>query len=165
MSLYVLITLSIGKNENEVINIGISILVLFIAVPIAIYSSYRQLKTWDDRYEPVESIDLEFQKTESPIEIRLLKALRINGYYPRTQVPCGKFRIDIAFPVQKLAIECDGAAFHSTPKQKAHDRKKDTFLRKHGWKVLRFTGSQINGRMGYCLKRIEGELRKRQVLF
>lgn len=136
-----------------------AILILFTAVPIAIYSSYRQLKTWD-RTQEVPQVDWERKKTESPIERRLLFALRSRGYYPRTQVPCGKYSIDIAFPVQRITIECDGKTYHSSPQQKAHDRKKDRFLRKNGWRVLRFTGSQINGKMGYVIKRIEGELNK-----
>lgn len=97
-------------------------------------------------------------KCESPIETRLYGALTTRGYYVRTQVPCGKYRIDIALPQYKLAIECDGKAFHSSLPQKAHDRRKNAYLRKSGWKVLRFSGSQINGNIAKVIRRIEDNI-------
>lgn len=91
---------------------------------------------------------------ESYIERRLYNALVYNGYTVHTQVPCGSYRIDLALPAYRVAIECDGKAYHSTPQQKAHDRRKNAYLRRHGWKVLRFSGSAINGNLGRVLKRI-----------
>ncbi|MED1202552.1 endonuclease domain-containing protein [Heyndrickxia acidicola] len=93
-------------------------------------------------------------KCESPIETRLYNSLVFNGYYVQTQVKCGPYRIDITIPGLNLAIECDGKEFHSSPEQKLHDRKKDAYLRKHGWKVIRFTGRQINRDMPKILTRI-----------
>lgn len=94
-------------------------------------------------------------RCESPIERRLYNALTSRGYDVRTQVPCGKYRIDIALPAYNLAIECDGKAYHSTPAQREHDRRKDRFLRARGWRVLRFSGRQINGQMADVLRKIE----------
>nr|WP_231687768.1 DUF559 domain-containing protein [Bacillus sp. CHD6a] len=81
---------------------------------------------------------------ESYIERRLYNALVFNGYTVHTQVPCGGYRIDLALPAYRIAIECDGKTYHSTPQQKAHDRQKNAYLRRHGWKVLRFSGRNIN---------------------
>jgi very-short-patch-repair endonuclease len=94
-------------------------------------------------------IDRERLKCESPIERRLYDALQILGYYVQTQVPCGKYRIDLALPTYKIAIECDGKAYHSTPEQKTHDRRKDAYLRKNGWRVLRFSGRMIYRVFGF----------------
>lgn len=94
---------------------------------------------------------------ESPIEWRLYKALIFRGEIVEPQVPCGRYRIDLALQSHRIAIECDGKAFHSSPEQKAHDRRKNKYLRKNGWKVLRFTGSAINGKMGSVLERIDRE--------
>lgn len=45
---------------------------------------------------------------------------------------------------QKIAIECDGHEFHDRTKEQAtRDRARDRALQSHGWKVLRFTGSDI----------------------
>lgn len=101
--------------------------------------------------------DQERQKCESPIELRLYDALSLNGYYVKTQVPCGKYRIDLALPTYKIAIECDGKAYHSTPEQKAHDRRKNAYLRKHGWKVLRFSGRMIHRNLPKVLARIKDQ--------
>ncbi|WP_443259252.1 hypothetical protein [Virgibacillus sp. L01] len=55
--------------------------------------------------------DNELLKCESPIERRLYKGLTQHMLFPVTQYPAGKFRIDIAFPGHRLAIEADGKAF------------------------------------------------------
>lgn len=109
-----------------------------------------------------DQTDYERLKTESYIERRLYDALKRRGEYPQCQVGCGKYRIDIALVRYRLAIECDGKAYHSSKQQKAHDRRKNAFLKRHGWKVLRFTGSDINGKLDKVLDRIdkEKELRK-----
>lgn len=43
-----------------------------------------------------------------------------------------------------LLIECDGAAFHSSPDQIAHDRKTDAAAQDRGWLTMRFAGWRIN---------------------
>ena len=53
---------------------------------------------------------------ESPIEERLLSALRYIGITAETQVPFGKFRVDMVVSsrrnINKAIVECDGAEFH-----------------------------------------------------
>ncbi|USK83810.1 endonuclease domain-containing protein [Peribacillus asahii] len=130
--------------------------VLFFAIlagPIALYIKVRPLLA------PVEVIDDQRAKCESPIELRLYIALVNNGYEVKTQTPCGPYRIDITLPAYRIAIECDGRAFHSSPKQRAHDRRKNAYLRKHGWKVLRFSGSRINRRLNEVITKIDKEAR------
>lgn len=109
---------------------------------------------------PAPHIDYEYIKCESPIERRLYETLKISGYYVKKQyvVPPARYRINIALPQYKIAIECDGKAYHSTPAQKARDRQKDAYLRRKGWKVLRFSGSMINGSLVDAIKRIEEEI-------
>lgn len=103
----------------------------------------------------------ERSKCESPIERRLYDTLINNGYYAKTQVQCGRYRIDIALPGDLIAIECDGKAYHSTPQQKANDRRKDRYLRKNGWRVIRVSGRRIYRDIGGILHRIEKEVTKK----
>ncbi|MFC7063973.1 endonuclease domain-containing protein [Halobacillus seohaensis] len=116
------------------------------------------------RYKPaeeeVQSVELiEYNKCESPIERRLYNGLVSYGLQPRTQWPAGRrYRIDLAFPGRMIAIEADGKAYHSTPAQKAHDRKKDRYLRSKGWTVLRFSGSRIHRNLPSVVRRISDEL-------
>lgn len=77
-----------------------------------------------------ESIDIQRNKCQSYIEERLYNALVKEGYRPITQLRCGYYWIDIALPEYKLAIECDGKQWHSSPEQKKHDRKKNYYLKK-----------------------------------
>jgi len=59
-------------------------------------------------------------------------------------VPGRKFRIDIAFPEQKLAVEVDGWQWHG---KHLNDFKKcrsrQNLLTLQGWAFLRFTASEI----------------------
>ncbi|MFB4472135.1 endonuclease domain-containing protein [Oceanobacillus caeni] len=98
-------------------------------------------------------------KCESPIEKRVYYGLLQHGLYPISQYRVGKYRIDLAFPKQLIAIECDGKAYHSTPKQKAHDSRKDKFLRDRGWIVLRFSGNKIHRDLPDVVRRIKENLR------
>ena len=98
----------------------------------------------------------ELKKCESPIEIKLFEALIKQGYQVYTQVPCGRYRIDLAIFLSKkrIAIEADGRDFHSSFQQKEHDNKRDLYLKKHGWEVIRFTGSEIYRNSDKCVEQI-----------
>jgi very-short-patch-repair endonuclease len=98
-------------------------------------------------------------KCESYIERRLYDALTSRGYSVTTQVVCGKYRIDLVLMGPRIAIECDGKDYHSSPEQKAHDRRKNAYLRRKGWKVIRFSGRQINKDLRKVLQRIEEAVR------
>lgn len=107
--------------------------------------------------EPVEkTFSPEVYKCESPIERRLYYGLTEQGLNPISQYPVGKYRIDLSFPAYKIAIECDGKAYHSSPSQKAHDRKKDRYLRSKGWTVLRFSGRKIHRELPSIVTKIKG---------
>jgi very-short-patch-repair endonuclease len=74
-------------------------------------------------------------------------------------VPGRKFRIDIAFPNQWLAIEMDGWQYHG--KYLAdfkRDREKQNLLTLNGWRILRFTASDVNNHLERSLDIIENAL-------
>lgn len=66
------------------------------------------------------------------VQIREANAI----FYP--QYPVGRFFVDFGNPVARVAIECDGAAFH---KDKAKDAARDQALMHMGWRVYRIPGS------------------------
>ncbi len=139
--------------------LGIS-LFFFIFLGIPIHYTISLLRDPVKVEWPSAKIDVERSKCESYIERRLYDALLFHGYDAQTQIPCGKYRIDITMPQEGLAIECDGKAFHSSKEQKAHDYRKNTYLRKNGWKVLRFSGRKINGNLRGVISKIEDEISK-----
>lgn len=52
------------------------------------------------------------------------------------------YKLDIGNSYHKIGIECDGDS-HNSAKIKAKDRKKEKKLEELGWRVLRFSNSEI----------------------
>lgn len=75
----------------------------------------------------------------TPIEVRLLSAMRDRSLTPNVQFGIGRYRVDFAFPGHRLAVEADGRAWHDAER----DASRDAHLETLGWKTLRFTGSEI----------------------
>lgn len=73
----------------------------------------------------------------TPIERMMWGDIRSGGavFYP--QYPVAGVFVDFANPVAKVAIECDGKAFHDASKDKIRDEK----LMNIGWTVYRISGS------------------------
>lgn len=62
----------------------------------------------------------------------------------RGAVPGRRFRLDVGFPDIRLAVECDGWAWHGRHKSDfKRDRERDRALLLAGWRVLRFFASEI----------------------
>lgn len=53
--------------------------------------------------------------------------------------PVGGYKVDVGFPREKVAIETDGWAFHSSQEDFQKDRERQNKLIMLRWKVLRFT--------------------------
>lgn len=77
-------------------------------------------------------------------------SMQMKGVIIVPQYPIGKFLTDFAIFVGdaegfgKIAIECDGHDFHEkTKEQVARDKSRDRFFASKGWKLLRFSGSEI----------------------
>lgn len=74
-------------------------------------------------------------------------------------IPGRRFRLDVAFVESKLCIECDGWEFHGKFLSGfKKDRIKQNLLVMHGWRVLRFTASDIYQRIDSCMAMIEEAL-------
>ncbi|MBE1549924.1 very-short-patch-repair endonuclease [Mycobacterium sp. OAS707] len=69
--------------------------------------------------------------------IKLLRDNNITGW--KANYPLAGFKIDVAFPSQKVAVETDGWAFHSSQEDFQTDRERQNKIALLGWKVLRFT--------------------------
>lgn len=96
---------------------------------------------------------------ESPRESWTLLAIRDAGLpAPRQQywividgVPT--FRLDHAYPVQRVVVEYDGVWHDQTPQQKAADEARRAWLRDNGWTVIvvkrgDFTGRRLDDWLG-----------------
>ncbi len=56
-----------------------------------------------------------------------------------------RYRLDFAVfaPGARIAVECDHSRWHNQPHQKKKDRRKDRWLKRRGWKVLRFDENDL----------------------
>jgi very-short-patch-repair endonuclease len=78
-------------------------------------------------------------------EVILWSRLRRNavlGQRFRRQYPVGPYVADFACVAARLVVEVDGDT-HSTDSEIAHDRKRDEYLKQHGWRVLRVWNQDI----------------------
>ena len=73
----------------------------------------------------------------TPIESALWADIRDAGAILYPQYPVLGFFVDFANPVAKIAIECDGAAYHL---DREKDAARDDLLNSAGWRVYRISG-------------------------
>ena len=87
-------------------------------------------------------------KPATHAEMMLALLLAPHGFVSQLVVPTrtGRapwhYKIDIAHPVLKIAVEADGPSHGSLIRQES-DRRKDEFLTGAGWKVFRFSNEEI----------------------
>lgn len=83
------------------------------------------------------------KETESPFEDEVINAIRGLGYDVEPQVGSAGFFIDIAVRDPEkpgryiLAVECDGASYHSSASARDRDRLRQTVLEGLGWRFHR----------------------------
>ena len=97
----------------------------------------------------------------SPIEQYLWEALK-DATLPEAverQHKIGPYTIDIAYPKIKLAVECDGKEYHEDDKRQIErDQRRDKYLARRGWRIIRISGIEIRRNIGACVEKIKGGL-------
>lgn len=131
-----------------------------------------------------DMLDVFYEKTESPIELLLAteliflsvglrgKVLNFGGACMsatglEAQAKVGDFRVDFLWTLtegektERLVIECDGHDFHERTKDQAErDKSRDRDLAALGYRVLRFTGSEIWRNPTACSEEVCSHLNK-----
>lgn len=90
-------------------------------------------------------------------------------FWPQAQI--GRYRVDLAIvdatlpfnhtPPRTMIVECDGHDFHEkTKEQVRRDKQRDRFFQSKGFKVLRYSGSEIWADPEGCADEILEELAK-----
>ena len=97
------------------------------------------------------------QKMTLPEKIlwQFLRGSCFAGLRFRRQHPVGRYIVDFCCPKKKLVIELDGE-YHTTIVRE--DEKRDVFLKKHGFRVLRFTNDHVLDHIEWTLQTIAKEL-------
>jgi hypothetical protein len=96
------------------------------------------------------------QVTEIQVHHSIIRHFEWNSYhlvvqagFPHIKVNGRSIRCDLLIWVPgdenvKIIVECDGFAFHNSKNSFENDRARDRQLQLHGYRVIRFPGSEIN---------------------
>lgn len=94
--------------------------------------------------------------TNTPIEQRAQDALIKAGIgFTAQSLLLDRYLVDIEIHQAPVVIEADGSQ-HQLRVQKAKDAERDTALIAAGYRVFRFTGSEINADAAACVRRVIG---------
>ena len=114
--------------------------------------------TWQKFTQAVEINDL---YDESPLEDRLWAAFKCHHIPAERQefltIKRQNYALDFAIYCAKgkVDVETDGDSWHANPVKAAQDNYRDNALVAGGWKVLRFSTSQIQEEAaGYCVRSV-----------
>ncbi len=88
--------------------------------------------------------DREDGATQSALERLFLRKLRAAKLpEPRRQFAMGRYRIDFAWPIRKIAVELDGIGSHFSAAHFRSDLRRQNELVLAGWVILRFTWEDV----------------------
>lgn len=85
----------------------------------------------------IDPYEVDWLRVFTPIEDALWHDIRAAGMVMYPQFPVLGFFVDFGNPVAKVAIECDGAAFHQDALK---DSARQSAIEAEGWVVYRITG-------------------------
>ncbi|WFU45283.1 endonuclease domain-containing protein [Bradyrhizobium sp. CB82] len=88
---------------------------------------------------------------------RALKELPMEGSHFRRQAPIGPYVVDFLCPAKRLIIELDGG-HHNEDETAKRDYKRQLWLEKEGYRVIRFWNSEVTADLNSILERIYIEL-------
>jgi very-short-patch-repair endonuclease len=122
-----------------------------------------ELKRWENHWgigKAITALRLVNPLAESPWETRLRLILcdeGMRGFVLQHEVLGGMYRLDIAWPHLKVAVEYDGA-HHRDGEQHARDLERWNRLRAEGWVVIAVTARNImSGRTDF-VRQLRAEL-------
>ncbi|MDJ0362421.1 AAA domain-containing protein [Rhodococcus sp. H29-C3] len=90
------------------------------------------------------SRDVRQSPFDSLFEQRVFNDIVARGYHVNPQVEVNSRRIDLVVTggASRLAVECDGDAFHSTPEQRNADLEREQEIKRVGWTFWRLRESE-----------------------
>ncbi|MFD8936138.1 AAA domain-containing protein [Streptomyces sp. NPDC059578] len=98
-------------------------------------------------YEDIGEVsdDVQQKPFESLFEQHVYLRLKARGYHVVPQLQAGHKRLDLVIVGTRgrLAVECDGDRYHSTPEQIRNDQRRDRELQRVGWTIWRIRESEF----------------------
>ncbi len=104
----------------------------------------------------LDAHDLGSTATENDFEVLFLAICdRHQIPRPQCQVPLLGYRADFIWHTERLVVETDGRASHTTRRAFDSDRVRDAELDDAGWTVRRFTWLQLTSRPDWVAARVK----------
>jgi very-short-patch-repair endonuclease len=100
-------------------------------------------------------------RADSEFEVQVAMKLKTCGYHIVQQWEVGAYRIDMVAVCgdKKIAIECDGDRYHSSPSQVRNDMERQTILERIGWTFIRIRGSEYFRQPEKTIEQVVTELK------
>uniref|UniRef100_UPI001C6907CB AAA domain-containing protein n=1 Tax=Pseudonocardia pini TaxID=2758030 RepID=UPI001C6907CB len=112
-------------------------LVGYMLDPPSIYGDSPELAdvSADKPQEPFDSL----------LEQRVFREIRGRGYHVVPQYPVGERRLDLVVSGEggRIAVECDGHAWHTSVADQENDARRDRDLARQGWVTVRVRESEF----------------------
>ncbi|MBH0231387.1 AAA domain-containing protein [Halobacillus yeomjeoni] len=105
---------------------------------------YRLLSYCKDPSRVNDEMENLEEKCDSPFEVDVLRMILDKGYKVTPQVKVGRYRIDLVVEGirNRLAVECDGEAWHG-PEKFEEDMQRQESLERAGWNFWRIRGREF----------------------
>jgi len=137
-------------------------------LPADLRAAVAQQTRLAGRRELTDLIGLVEAGCESPLEIwGLTHVFAVPGlrhgvrqYVVRT--PAGRYRVDLAYVAERVAVELDGWAFHSSRADRERDMRRDAALAAAGWLTLRFSFRRLHADVDGCRRDVVAALTARR---
>jgi very-short-patch-repair endonuclease len=87
----------------------------------------------------------------------LLRSARLGGFrgqYDLRVLDGRRFRVDFAWPEQRLVVECDGFRWHGNHTAWKHDRRRIAAIERAGWRVVTVTWDDVTRHREETIERI-----------
>lgn len=91
---------------------------------------------------------------ETSIERMIREELERRSEPFEQQAHFGYWHVDFVLPRRMAVIECDGTYWHSLLKTIVRDRRRDEYVKARGYRVFRFTESEIRRSASACVDRV-----------
>jgi very-short-patch-repair endonuclease len=93
---------------------------------------------------------------ESRLEVKTARLLRAHGLQPpANQFVVGPYRLDFAWPLLHLAVECDGFEHHGRRLLWKRDRRRIAALEAQCWRIIHVTWEDVTRRPTETIARIQ----------
>jgi len=92
---------------------------------------------------------------DTTIEKLIQKNYNVEKFTFQKHYSIGCWQVDIAFPDQKLVVECDGDYWHQLARKKLRDEELNKYIDEIRWKILHFHEHEILRSPSECVDKIE----------